>query len=370
VIAELPTSLTGHAHAECWARVYRRLAENPTVDGLAAHRLVLVGERAGLLPPDPRVASEHLLSLARLHSVRRTLEAARAAIDGDVVLFKGLAVASRYPSPECRPFGDIDLLVDDAPRAHRQLLDAGFVPCAPVANAEAHFAGLQHLEPLMHPDHGRVPVEVHRHVSWVSWLKPPSTAEVMAASQVADIGVSGFREPAPAHHALIVTAHSAATLPLRHLGDLVDAMLLADESTELEIQALARRWGVLNLWRTYRAVIDQELLVDGPPPRPAQRLRRRLLTPNFAGLRDATVLESHLRRWFGPWWIRKPLDRLPASAVAVGHDLLPAPNETWANKRHRIAAAIQHRDDTLSEHLAELGPGHVQPRLKRRRGLG
>lgn len=347
--------------AALWQAVDALIDRAPALSHLRAHRLHLLAARRWRslgreIQPD--LAREELQMAAKTLATRRNLEAARAAYDGTMMAFKGITVGLRYPDPALRPCIDIDLLVDDAPRAQQALLASGFEAVGPLG--DEYFVGLQHGRPLVHPAHGRVLVEVHSYPSWVNWAPLPSTAAILARGTPSGTGIDGLLEPAPEDHALILAAHSWASTPLRRASDLVDIAVVAGTADRGAVEQRARDWSLDRLWRTYARAIDG-LLLDGPMPSSL-----RLWGRSLHDTRDATVVENHIRRWVGPFWAQPLRAAFPAASRAVFEDLTPAPEETWAGKSRRIRASARNALRPVSEHTRELGVDGIRPRHKRR----
>ena len=122
-----------------WRSVDGVIERSPTFVDLRAHRLHLLAAQRfralGQPVPEDFAADERLAAAVTL-AAEITLERARAAYDGTLVLMKGLEVAGRYPSPTLRPFRDLDVIVDRPEQAQRALIAAGFMavgdgrPCA------------------------------------------------------------------------------------------------------------------------------------------------------------------------------------------------------------------------------------------------
>lgn len=354
--ASVPLPATGP-----WPAVARLVDRAPSLDDLAAHKLQLVAARhwrsTGRALPSSAETVE-LTMLARVYAMKRTLAAARAAYDGDMMVFKGLGVGLRYPDATLRPSADIDLLVDDPQRAQAALIAAGFEPVG--SKEDEFFDGLQHLRPLVHPDLGRIPIEVHSHVSWVRWVDPPSTASVLEAGIPSITGIAGLTEPCPAHHAVILAAHSCETTALGRLSELLDIAVVSADVRPEEIDMVARDWGVERMWRTYSRAINAAFF--GAPAPGTLRVWAR----NLLAARDATVLENHVKRWLSPFWTRPRTRALPAALLALYEDLTPAPGESWSNKMHRFRAGSKSALQPVNQHTEEMGPDGIQPRFKRR----
>ena len=85
---------------------------------------------------------------------------------------------------------------------------------------------------------------------WISWAPPPSTAELLSESVDSATGISGVLALSPAHHALVLAAHSWEGTPLRRILDLVDVTLVAQEADPVE------------LWDAATALADGRRLAD------------------------------------------------------------------------------------------------------------
>lgn len=300
---------------------------------------------------------QELIGIQRTVDAQEVLRRARDAYDGTIVLLKGPEIATRYPTPALRPFSDIDLLVDDAERAQRALVDAGFAPIGPAG--DSYYDGLHHLRPLRLDQ--RLPfVEIHRRPNWIEWIDPPSTPELLETAVASSTGVDGLLALPPAHHALAIAAHSWGERPLRRMLDLLDVELLIAETDRAEVDRLAEAWGLDRLWSTTLAVADA-LFIGGERPWPL-----RLWARDLERARSRTVVEDHLRRWLSPFWALPAHRAVAATLIAVHRGLVPAPGESWSNKLARMREALTHPGRSTEAHRRALGPQGVQPWLKRR----
>ena len=57
----------------------------------------------------------------KMMGTRYVLNRIRAAVDGRLVLMKGVEVAASYAIPACRPYRDLDILTPDPQAAHAAL---------------------------------------------------------------------------------------------------------------------------------------------------------------------------------------------------------------------------------------------------------
>jgi hypothetical protein len=325
-----------------WDAVDRVVDRAPRLSDLRGHGLhLLAGRRwqdAGRpLPPELIVEQRAcaVLSLVALH----VLEQARDACTEPPVLMKGPELAVRYPDPALRPYRDLDLLAADAHRTQRELIAAGFEPIG----IPGRYEGIHHLRPLRRPDLPLI-VEVHDRPKWVEGIPAPPTDELLAAAVPSACGLSGVLALAPSHHALAVAAHSWAHVPLSRIVHLVDVAALLPELDLDETAALAARWGVDRVWRTTLAAVDGVFPCAGVPgfvPPWARNLR---------DVRERTVLESHLERWFSAFSAFPPADACGRSAGALGRALRPRHGESGANKLRRTARAARDAFTRQSDH--------------------
>lgn len=330
-----------------WATLEALAARAPGPAALRFHRLALFDahrRHAAGLPLGADVAGEQTAAIATELAVPATLERARAAWDGPLVLVKGPEVARDYPALGTRPFGDLDLLADDPSGAQAALLSAGFVE----VGDPALYEDLHHLRPLWWPGMPLV-IELHSRPKWPDGLAPPPVAELLDAQVPCRVGVPGITTLAPAHHALVLAAHSWAHEPLARLGHLVDIKLTEARADAGEADALARRWGMGRLWRTTRRAADA-VLGDGASA--AVWVWGR----HLRGARERTVLEAHVHDCLAPLWGYAP-HRAPGAAIAaLLRDVRPDEREGWSTKLTRTRLALGHLGVAKSEHDRSLEP--------------
>jgi len=332
------------APSELWAAVDRLVDRAPSLADLSSHRLELLAARRwrtlGQPVPQEVVDQERRAAVVQL-AAPVLLSRVRAAYDGELVLVKGLDVARRYPEPGLRMFGDVDLLTDDAAAAQGALLAAGFRE----VGDPSLYEDIHHLRPLQWPDLPLV-VELHSRPKWVDGIAPPpATAELLAAALP---GPHGLEILPPAHHALLLAAHSWAHEPLRRLRDIVDVAVVAEAAGWDDVAALARVWRVERLWRATVAAADA-VLYGGRRP-----LALRLWAQNLETARERTVLENHLQRWFSDFWIM-PAHRAAARVPStLAGELFPEGDEGWRPKLSRSGRALLNATRRRSEHDEEL----------------
>ncbi len=241
--------------ADVWSAVRRLVNQAPSLSDLRSHGLHLLAARTwreeGRAVPDD-LALQEMFAIGQLRVGGELLSTVASIIDQEIIALKGMAVASYYPDPALRPFGDLDLLVADPARAQRQLIAAGLRPVA--GFGEGFFDGHHHLHPLELPGRSTVKVEIHSRAPWVHWCPSPSFGELRASARPAPI--PGVWFPDRAEHALILSCHSWHSLPLRRILDLIDIALVAEAAGPDELASLARRRRVSRLWSMTRAVSD------------------------------------------------------------------------------------------------------------------
>jgi len=279
--------------------------------------------------PDRMLAAERLAAAGTL-AAPVLMAKVRAAIDGPVLLMKGAEVARHYPDPALRSFGDLDLIVPDAQRSQRQLMEAGLELCG-----EAWvYEGIHHLRPLRLPELPLI-VEFHHAPKWIDGLEPPSVPELLELAVPAPHLGEGVLTLPPGPHALLMAAHTWGHYPLTPLRDLLDIALVAREANPAEIERLAAIWGIERVWRsTWRAA--DHLFGDGR--RPAST---RIWARHLTGVRERTVLESHLQRWLAGVWALPRRQAVGSFWKAVANDLRPEGDERWRAKLRRTRTALR-----------------------------
>ena len=329
--------------SELWDAVDRIVDRAPSLGDLASHRLELVAARRwraqGKDVPLAVVEQERRAAIATL-TAPVVLSRVREAYDGPIVPIKGMEVARLYPDSALRLFGDVDVIVDDAAKAQAALLAAGFQE---VGDPELYLE-IHHLRPVQRPELPLV-VEIHSAPKWVDGLAAPPTSELLAA---AEVDANGIGILPPAHHAVLLAVHSWAHEPLRRLRDVIDVAVMAEAADAGEAAAVARAWGVEDLWRATTDVIEA-VLYDGSRP-----WSLRLWAQNLERARERTVLENHLQRWLSDFWI------LPTGRAArnlpgtIRREIAPAGDEGWRKKLGRTARAMRNASQRRSEHDEEL----------------
>jgi hypothetical protein len=322
-----------------WDRIDALAERAPHVRALRFHRLELVegrGRRAAGLAPLPELTGGvRQAALAEL-AVAPLLARARDAYDGRLLLLKGPEVALDYREPGLRPFGDLDLLADDAPAAQAALLAAGFGEIGD----PALYDGIHHLRPLAWPGVPLV-IELHSRPKWPRAVPGPAVTELLADAVPSRLGVPGLETLAAAPHAVLLAAHAWAHEPLARLGHVVDVAATLERSDDGEAAAVARAWGCERMWQTTKAAMRSVLHDEGTLVPWARHL---------AGTRERTVLEMHLQRWLAPL-AGLPRHRAPVGfARAMRDELRLDGDEPLRAKLTRSRLAVAHAHVSQAEH--------------------
>jgi hypothetical protein len=324
------------------ARLLDRTLEqgSPERQGIA----LLCGWRARSLgrPVPVEIQALERIAHATALSAPAVLTRIGGALEGSVVLIKGPELARLYPD-DCRLFGDLDLLVEDAAAGQRALLAAGFVETDP----PELYVDIHHLRPLVWPSLP-LKIELHSRPKWPQGIHPPPFAEILADAIPSPALPDGFLVPSRLQHALIVAAHSWAHAPLRVLRDLIDLAAVAEGVERGEALEAARAWGLERVWRSSIRAADA-LFGDGRPTFPLRTWGRHLRDG-----RERTVLESHLQRLLSPYWALPPAAATGVLAWTLVAELRPSPGEPLGTKLQRMSAALRHAFAPLSEHRARL----------------
>jgi len=332
--------------AALWTGVDRLIDGARSPHDLRAHGLHLLAVRRwrslGIDIPRSLVEAERNASFVAL-SAPLVLEQVRTACAGPIVVIKGPELAMRYPDPALRPYGDLDLLVEDADAAHAALVAAGFTP-----HGDRDPSTLHHLQPLQSP---RFPVRVEVHVgpSWLQGMNAPELADLLDGATPTHAGVDGILAPAPAQHAVLVAVHAWVHEPIGRISQLLDALLLRAECEGAEIEALAERWGVGRVWSTTVEAgeglfLDRKVRATLRPP--LRRLQR---------VEERTVLESHAYRTFAPFWALPAPSATRSVGDRLGRTIRPKPGERWRDKLARIWRAIWHARMGRGRHERRIG---------------
>jgi Uncharacterised nucleotidyltransferase len=319
------------------------LLDRATPEGMLLHGLGALGaKRLRTLgrPVPPALKREERAAALFAGLVSPLLQRIRESCDGPLILIKGPEIARLYRSGG-RAFSDIDLLSPEPEAVQKSLLAAGFIA------DQTGVVSAYHKQPLVLP---ALPlqVEVHEHVKWPGRLRRPPLSEIVRASGPSSLGIDGVLTPNPAHHVLIVAAHSWEHRPLRVVRDIIDAALLSASIDDREIEHTAEAWDLGPIWKTTRGTIDS-LLYGGKKTVPLRSWARHL-----DEVRDRTVMESHLEHWMSPFWGLPIGAALSNTLQVLLEEVSPVPGESWRNKLGRTALAIRNPRATLGRHADAL----------------
>ena len=355
------------ARDDLWSTVDALIDRASSLEDLREHRIQLLAERrwssTGKLIP-PLLKAEKALATALFLPVPMLLRRIDDAWNGRMVILKGPVLAERYPDGLLRPAGDLDILVDDPHAAHAALCAAGFV----ATGDPRRYVDIHHLQPLIWP---KIPVrvELHHAPKWIDGLEPPPAEELLALAVPATGVAEGFETLGPEAHAVVLAVHSWAHEPLGSLRDLIDIAALIDDADVHQIERLARRWGVSDVWRATYDVVNA-LFGSGRRP-----LTMRLWARHLEPVRGRTVAESHLERWLSPFWALPWRTALQRTSRRVADELRPVPGETWRTKVSRARLAVRNAGVRRSSHKRLLEesrlatpPAFLLDRVERRRG--
>jgi hypothetical protein len=329
-----------------WAAVDAMIDRSPSLADLREHRLHLLAARRWRLLGRPVPAElgfeERATAVVQL-AAKPLLERVRAAIDGPMLVIKGPEASAAYPEPGLRPYGDIDLLVEDAEAARLALLEAGFEE----VGDPALYVGIHHVRPLAW---GGLPlhIELHKHLKWLDGGEPPDFRRLVGAAVPASVGVQGIQALSRADHAVALMVHSWAHEPLRMLSELVDVAAVGWGVEPSHVQDVANEWGVGKLWRNFHRATETVLF--GTPP----SWHLRTWAPSVLETRRRTVLETHLEPLLSPFAVSSPGPALAAAVRAGSQALRPAPSETWSRKLRRTRLALGAAFSPRSGHESDL----------------
>jgi hypothetical protein len=335
-------SKPGSRQETIWDGVNRLIDAAPGIRDLQAHGLHLLAARRWRevgkpIPGD--LAFAELWAAFRVNAARTILERIRLVCPGPLLVIKGPAVASRYPSAELRPFLDLDLLVRDPEAAQSALLADGFeaVP------SRLHPETVHHLQPLQLRG-TPLSIELHRRPKWIEGLRVPDFDELLEGAAPAALGVDGILTLPPPQHALVLTAHLWAHDPLARLLRVLDVAVMAEAADPQELEQLVGAWKMERSWRVTSALADA-LFRRGERPLPL-----RLWARNLTSAREASILRMHAARILAPFSIQPVGRAVPAAGAAVGGLLRPQPYESWRGKIWRTVRQIANPRMRTSEH--------------------
>jgi Uncharacterised nucleotidyltransferase len=312
-----------------------RLIDQASVDGVLVNKVgPLAAERRRRLgePVPPALRYEERAALLNRPLAIQLMQRVRSNSDGPLLIFKGPVIASLYPS-RLRRFSDVDLLSWDADGVARSLRNAGFEIAASEQEAPT-LPGHHHLPALAWPT---IPlgVELHSRFNLPDYARHPAVPEIFDAAATWDEDVEGVVVPHPAHHALILAAHSWQHEPLQTLRDLIDVAAVAALADERQLDQIAATWHLQRIWRTTKAAIDG-LFYGG-----RRSLPLRVWARHLEEVRARTVLDDHLQRWLSSFWELSPPRAIRPAARAIGDDIRPLPGEKRREKLTRVVTAAR-----------------------------
>jgi hypothetical protein len=329
------------ATAQLWESVSQLVAQAPSIADLRHHGLDVLAARQRRTEGrevDPRLRDAERLAALRHVSAPLLLGLLRSAVDAPLVLMKGPEVAASYRYPECRPFGDLDILTPDADATFLALRRAGFSEIG-ICDAD------HHAPPLVWPG---VPlkIELHNTPKSIDGVPAPPIAELLeltGPSRTGVAGIAGFRPPA---HAVLLAVHAWAHGPLERLGQLVDVAAVLAECDRGSADEIARRWGYERLWLTTVAAVDG-LFGRATLPVSMRTWARHLLTS-----REPRVVERSAARLIAPVWALPPRS-IPAGVRAeLLRIVQPGSWETREDQLARSYRALAHPSKAVSEFRA------------------
>jgi hypothetical protein len=291
-LTQPPMSAT-YALSPLWEKV-DQILDRLTVEAARAHGVIpLFTERLrarGEEVPPELLQEERAARMANAIAPS-VLVRAREAYDGRMMLLKGPEVSALYPG-RARMLADLDLLVDDAPRAREAFLEAGFVSADRLKQVSDTF---YHVNPVELPGIP-LPIELHKSFRWPNGLRPAPNDDLFAEAVPATVGVAGLVAPSRAHHAVLLATHGWAERPLERLRDLIDIEAMAEGIDERELSQVAEAWGWGRLWQATRGTRSW-LFEGGPRPSAARVWARHLEQP-----RAANAVDRGLAQWLSPFW--------------------------------------------------------------------
>jgi hypothetical protein len=254
-------------------------------------------------PVPPEVRSRRVGYVASQLEAQRLVASTCLAIDGPIVLLKGLDVAARYPESTLRRVRDVDALVSDADRVHDSLLTSGFRPIVEAgASWQPHdYDDLHELAPVECPGIS-MRLEVHRRPNWPSWGTPPPLDEILEAAVASTVAMDGVLAPSLEHQTLLVLAHSWSRQSFLQLCQLVDFAVLVEHCDFDVVRRTARAWGLARLLDIGRHAVDSVLLSRRPDPRVV-----RWLAPQLRTLAIPSPARRQFDRYAATYFVLPPL---------------------------------------------------------------
>ncbi len=259
----------------------------------AAGRVDALGSAAGRLAADAHLRRQEEL-LLHPHALALGVDPLRAA-GLEPIVFKGPALATRYPAPGLRPMVDIDLLLPPAAHAAAvaALAGAGWAPL--------QRPGRSHYDtPMTHPDVPGLVLEVHQGLDvWYDRANKETIGDLWDVRiPIRCMGTDAFGLPVEAE---VVALAAHAGKPFHVFAELIwatDVVVAASAGVDWDrVEELAAAWRC----RTVLAVSlahASRLGLDAPPRllrTGASRRRQRALQPLLDDRWPATELTNSLR---------------------------------------------------------------------------
>ncbi len=202
-------------------------------------------------------------------SVRPLLERIRAATGQPMLLLKGPETAAVYPVSGVRPYGDLDLLMPDTVQAEADLLAVGFRQWASPLSGPVPWH--HHRIPL-HFGTTPLSIELHRDPGWLTWMTPPSNAELFARSVPSVTRVDGVVALPSTEATLFLAMHSWRHGPYHSLLHMIDIELMRQRADPAALDVLARRWGIGRVWQHTTRLLDWCFHDPSLPLSPLERM--------------------------------------------------------------------------------------------------
>jgi hypothetical protein len=324
-----------------WTAVDRLVDATPDLAQLVANRIHLLAARrwrelGRQLPPELEAEVRHSALVSLL--VPQVLARVRDACEGVLVVHKGPEIARHYADPTLRPFMDLDLLVRDAVGVQAALVGAGFVE----VGDPAKYVSAPHRQPIEWPG---LPlhVEIHDAPNWPVWLGRPPTEEMLDRVVPSTLS-AGLDTLSPEDHALTVAVHAWAHGPLAQVRDLVDVAAMSSGLDPDVLRERSRAWEIEGLWQTTIGGADAVLFGTRKP------VALRVWARNLPAVRERTVLETHLARWFAGFSALGPIAGFRVMGSRFATDIRPRDDETWSVKLRRSRRALRNALVRKSEH--------------------
>lgn len=330
---------------ELWTALDRIIDAAPDAASLRIHGLGPIAawrlrERGEPVPAD----IERLAHGAAYASVTAAplLQKVIDILQEPVLVLKGPEVARLYPERTLRTYGDLDLLVADLPRTEQKLIDAGFAELMPNRKIDGH----HHDSPLGLGNLALM-IELHRSPGWLSWLTPPSDAELLRTAIPSVTGVGGALALPLEQQALFLASHAWRHNPYNSIIHLIDIELIRQQTDPVAVLALARRWGIEHVWLHLCAMIDWFIYQEGATPGTVHRWWSRHLRDT----REQTLMEFYLASWGRGLAAPTLAEQIETVVSDVRFNFTAHSWQSRGYKLKRIALAARRIGEPSSRHL-------------------